>query len=95
VMFTFFYSSIVLNTRDVADNLKKTGAFIPGIRQGNPTQEFLEQTMNRITFAGAVFLALIAILPSTRKARPPNIFFSVMPGPVPIRNRIRSASSVS
>ena len=44
--------------------MKKNGAFIPGIRQGKPTQDFLEQTMNRVTLAGAVFLAIIAILPT-------------------------------
>jgi preprotein translocase subunit SecY len=44
--------------------MKKNGAFIPGVRQGKPTQDFLEATMNRITFAGAIFLALIAILPT-------------------------------
>ena len=44
--------------------MKKNGAFIPGIRQGHPTQNYLESTMGRITFAGAVFLAVIAVLPT-------------------------------
>jgi preprotein translocase subunit SecY len=44
--------------------MKKNGAFIPGVRQGKPTQDYLEQTMNKITFAGAIFLALIAVLPT-------------------------------
>jgi preprotein translocase subunit SecY len=63
VIFTFFYSSIVLNTRDVADNLKKTGAFIPGIRPGQPTVDYLNKILMRITTAAAIYLGLLAVLP--------------------------------
>jgi preprotein translocase subunit SecY len=63
VIFTFFYSSIVLNTRDVADNLKKTGAFVPGIRPGQPTVDYLNKILFRITAAAAVYLGLLAVLP--------------------------------
>jgi preprotein translocase subunit SecY len=63
VIFTFFYSSIVLNTRDVADNLKKTGAFIPGIRPGQPTVDYLNKILLRITTAAAIYLGLLAVLP--------------------------------
>jgi preprotein translocase subunit SecY len=63
VVFTFFYSSIVLNTRDVADNLKKTGAFIPGIRPGQPTVDYLNKILIRITTASAIYLGLLAVLP--------------------------------
>lgn len=63
VVFTFFYSSIVLNTRDVADNLKKTGAFIPGIRPGQPTVDYLNKILVRITTASAIYLGLLAVLP--------------------------------
>ena len=63
VIFTFFYSSIVLNTRDVADNLKKTGAFIPGIRPGQPTVDYLNKILIRITTAAAIYLGLLAVLP--------------------------------
>jgi preprotein translocase subunit SecY len=63
VIFTFFYSSIVLNTRDVADNLKKTGAFIPGIRPGQPTVDYLNKILMRITTAAAVYLGILAVLP--------------------------------
>ncbi|HKE35821.1 MAG TPA: preprotein translocase subunit SecY, partial [Candidatus Baltobacteraceae bacterium] len=63
VVFTFFYSSIVLNTRDVADNLKKTGAFIPGIRPGQPTVDYLNKILFRITTAAAIYLGLLAVLP--------------------------------
>ncbi len=63
VVFTFFYSSIVLNTRDVADNLKKTGAFIPGIRPGQPTVDYLNKILLRITTAAAIYLGLLAVMP--------------------------------
>ncbi|MGC9992642.1 MAG: preprotein translocase subunit SecY [Candidatus Cybelea sp.] len=63
VVFTFFYSSIVLNTRDVADNLKKTGAFVPGIRPGQPTVDYLNKILIRITTAAAIYLGLLAVLP--------------------------------
>ncbi len=63
VVFTFFYSSVVLNTRDVADNLKKTGAFVPGIRPGQPTVDYLNKILIRITTAAAIYLGLLAVLP--------------------------------
>jgi preprotein translocase subunit SecY len=64
VIFTFFYSSIVLNTRDVADNLKKTGAFIPGIRPGQPTVDYLNKILIRLTTASAIFLGFLAVAPN-------------------------------
>jgi preprotein translocase subunit SecY len=64
VIFTFFYSSIVLNTRDVADNLKKTGAFVPGIRPGQPTVDYLNKILIRLTTASAIFLGLLAVAPN-------------------------------
>ncbi len=60
--FTYFYTSIVMNVQEMADNLKKYGNYIPGIRPGRPTFEYLERVISRITLAGAVFLALIAVL---------------------------------
>ncbi|HEV2642507.1 MAG TPA: preprotein translocase subunit SecY, partial [Candidatus Elarobacter sp.] len=63
VVFTFFYSSVVLNTRDVADNLKKTGAFVPGIRPGQPTVDYLNKILMRITTAAAIYLGLLAVIP--------------------------------
>ena len=65
VMFTFFYSAIVVNTRDIADNLKKSGSFIPGIRPGQPTVDYINKILLRITTVSAVYLGLLAILPST------------------------------
>jgi preprotein translocase subunit SecY len=63
VVFTFFYSGVVLNTRDVADNLKKTGAFVPGIRPGQPTVDYLNKILLRITTAAAIYLGILAVLP--------------------------------
>ncbi|MHB8145993.1 MAG: preprotein translocase subunit SecY [Vulcanimicrobiaceae bacterium] len=63
VVFTFFYSSIVLNTRDIADNLKKTGAFVPGIRPGQPTVDYFNKILYRLTTASAIYLGIIAVLP--------------------------------
>ena len=63
VFFTFFYTAVTFNPRDVADNMKKYGAFIPGIRPGQPTAEFLDRILTRVTVVGALFLAFIAVLP--------------------------------
>jgi len=63
VGFAYFYTAIVFNPRDMSDNMKKYGGFIPGIRAGRPTSEFINRTMVRITFAGAIFLALIDLVP--------------------------------
>ena len=63
-MFTYFYTAISINITDMADNMKKYGGFIPGIRPGKPTADYVDRVMTRITFAGAIFLAFIAILPN-------------------------------
>jgi preprotein translocase subunit SecY len=62
--FTYFSALIFFNAGDIAEELKKSGAFIPGIRPGGPTKQFLEYVVTRITLAGAVFLGLLALLPS-------------------------------
>ena len=64
LFFTYFWTATQFKPDQIASDMKKNGAFIPGIRQGKPTQDFLEQTMNRVTLAGAIFLAIIAILPT-------------------------------
>jgi preprotein translocase subunit SecY len=64
VLFTYFYTAIVFNPRDIADNMKKQGGFIPGIRPGNPTSEYIENILTKITLPGSLFLALIAIMPT-------------------------------
>jgi preprotein translocase subunit SecY len=63
IFFCFFYTSIRFNPVDIADNLKKYGGFIPGIRPGQNTTEYLTYVLNRITLSGSIFLALIAIIP--------------------------------
>jgi preprotein translocase subunit SecY len=63
-VFSYFSAIIFFNASDIADELKKSGAFILGIRPGSPTKKFLEFVVTRITFAGALFLALIAVLPT-------------------------------
>jgi preprotein translocase subunit SecY len=64
IFFTYFWTATQFRPDQIASDMKKNGAFIPGIRQGKPTQEYLETTMSRITLLGAIFLALIAILPN-------------------------------
>lgn len=63
IFFAYFYTAIVLNPVDLADNMKKSGGFIPGIRPGKRTAEFIDRVLTRITLPGAIFLAFIAILP--------------------------------
>ncbi|MFA5356117.1 MAG: preprotein translocase subunit SecY [Candidatus Omnitrophota bacterium] len=63
IFFCYFYTAIVFNPADLSDNMKKYGGFIPGIRPGAPTTEFLDYVMTRITLAGALFIAFIAIFP--------------------------------
>lgn len=64
IFFTYFWTATQFHPDQIASDMKKNGAFIPGIRQGKPTQEYLEATMNRVTLIGALFLAGIAVLPS-------------------------------
>lgn len=61
--FSYFYTAVVFNPVDVADNLKKYGGFIPGIRPGQKTSEYIYRVLTRLTFAGAIYLALVCILP--------------------------------
>src|SRR5512147_1014897 len=63
VFFTYFYTSIIFNPIDIAENLKKQGGFIPGVKPGARTAEYIDRVMSRITLPGAVFLTLIALLP--------------------------------
>ncbi|MCI7331855.1 MAG: preprotein translocase subunit SecY [Selenomonadaceae bacterium] len=64
IFFTYFYTAVTVKIPDMADNLKKYGGFIPGIRPGQPTADYLDHVMTRITLAGSVFLAFIAVLPN-------------------------------
>jgi preprotein translocase subunit SecY len=63
IFFTFFYTSIVFNPEDVADNLKKYGGFLPGIRPGKRTAEYLDYVLSRLTVIGAAYLTIVCVLP--------------------------------
>jgi preprotein translocase subunit SecY len=63
IFFTYFYTSIIFNPVDIADNLKKQGGFVPGVKPGAKTAEYIDQVMSRITLPGAIFLTFIALLP--------------------------------
>jgi preprotein translocase subunit SecY len=64
VFFTYFYTAIAFNPKDVADNMKKQGGFIPGVRPGKPTSDFIDNILTKITLPGSIFLAIIAIIPT-------------------------------
>ena len=64
IMFSYFYSTIQFNPVEVANNLKKNGGFIPGFRPGKPTADFLHKVISRITLFGAIYLAIVALLPT-------------------------------
>ncbi len=63
IFFCFFYTAVVLNPVDMADNMKKYGGFIPGIRPGQKTADFIYKVLTRITFAGAIYLAIVCVIP--------------------------------
>jgi preprotein translocase subunit SecY len=64
IFFAFFYTAVVFNPVDVADNLKKSGGFIPGIRPGKHTAQYIERVLSRITFAGAIYLSVVCMIPA-------------------------------
>jgi preprotein translocase subunit SecY len=64
IFFTYFYTAVTFNPMEVANNMKQNGGFIPGIRPGRATVDYLSKVMNRITFVGAIFLAAVAVLPT-------------------------------
>jgi preprotein translocase subunit SecY len=63
IFFTYFYVSITFNPKEVADNMKKYGGFIPGIRAGKPTEDYLSYVLSRITLPGSLYLGVIALIP--------------------------------
>src|SRR5205807_6344915 len=75
VIFTYFYTAVTFNPVDQADNLRKYGGFIPGVRPGRPTAEFLDRILARLTFPGALFLAAVAALPAILFARTHQNFY--------------------
>jgi preprotein translocase subunit SecY len=64
VLFTYFYTAITVNPKQMADDMKKNGGFIPGIKPGRKTAEYLDSVMSRITLPGSLFLGFVAILPA-------------------------------
>jgi preprotein translocase subunit SecY len=64
VAFTYFYTAIIFNPKDIAENMKKNGGFIPGIRPGKNTSDYIENILTKITLPGSIFLAIVAILPT-------------------------------
>tara|TARA_R110000868_G_scaffold318028_1_gene578831 strand:- start:42201 stop:43514 length:1314 start_codon:yes stop_codon:yes gene_type:complete len=63
LFFAFFYTALTFNPKDTADNLKKSGAFVPGIRPGIQTAQYIDKVMTRLTFSGAIYLAMVALMP--------------------------------
>jgi len=63
IFFAFFYTAVILNPADIAENMKKSGGFIPGIRPGNKTTDYIYYVLTRITFAGGVYLAIVCVIP--------------------------------
>ena len=64
IFFTYFYTAITLNPVQMAEDMKRNNGFIPGVKPGKPTADYLDDVMSRITFPGSLFIALIAILPA-------------------------------
>ena len=64
VLFSYFATTLSFSTEDIANNLKNSGGFIPGIRPGKPTEEYLEKILKRLTLAGAFFLSIIVMIPA-------------------------------
>jgi len=64
IFFCYFYTAVVFNPVDVADNMKKYGGFIPGIRPGRPTSEYIDRVLTRITLVGALYVSAVCVLPS-------------------------------
>lgn len=80
IVFTYFYTAIMINPRKIADDLKKSGGFIPGIRPGEETASYIDSLVSRITFPGSLFLASIAIIPAIAKMAGVNDAFAMFFG---------------
>jgi preprotein translocase subunit SecY len=80
IVFTYFYTAIMINPSKIADDLKRSGGFIPGVRPGEETAEHIDSIVTRITFPGSLFLALIAVLPAIAKLAGVNDGFAMFFG---------------
>jgi preprotein translocase subunit SecY len=76
ILFTYFYTAIAVNPSQMADDMKKNGGFIPGVKPGRKTSEFIDDVMSKITLPGSIFLALVAILPTFAKIAGVNTNFA-------------------
>lgn len=75
IFFAYFYTAIIYNPDDLADNLRKNGGFVPGIRPGKKTSEYIDKILSRLTFIGAIYIAVVCIMPSALRSDPFNIPF--------------------
>jgi len=80
IVFTYFYTAIMINPSKIADDLKRNGGFIPGVRPGEETAEYIDTLVSRITFPGSIALAIIAILPAIAKIAGVNDAFAMFFG---------------
>ncbi len=80
IVFTYFYTAIMINPRKIADDLKRSGGFIPGVRPGEETAEYIDSLVSRITFPGSLFLAMVAIIPAIAKLAGVNDAFAMFFG---------------
>jgi preprotein translocase subunit SecY len=80
IVFTYFYTAIMINPRKIADDLKRSGGFIPGIRPGEDTANYIDSLVSRITFPGSLFLAFVAIIPALAKLAGVNDAFAMFFG---------------
>lgn len=76
IFFAYFYTAVIYNPDDLAENLRKNGGFIPGIRPGKKTSEYIDSILGRITFLGAIYVAAVCVLPSILQREPFNLPFS-------------------
>lgn len=75
IFFAYFYTAVIYNPDDLADNLRKNGGFVPGIRPGKKTSEYIDKILSRITFIGAIYVAAVCVLPSILQRQPFNLPF--------------------
>ncbi len=64
IFFCYFYTAVTFNPIDVAENVKKQGGYIPGIRPGKPTADYIDEVLGRLTFAGAIYISAVCVLPT-------------------------------
>jgi preprotein translocase subunit SecY len=76
VFFCFFYTALVFNSKDTADNLKRSGAFVPGIRPGAQTAQYIDRVLTRLTFWGAIYIAAVCLLPEIFRMFYPSVPFN-------------------